>query len=133
MKIAIVLDRRLPVGLLANSAAVLAFSVANHIPGAVGMDVPDSNGTIHPGITRIPIPILAADREQLSKIRKLVQEADNVGFVDFSDAAQKSKSYEQYTQLLQAASEKDLSYLGVCIYGDYKSVTQITGNIPLLR
>ncbi|MDI6705503.1 MAG: DUF2000 domain-containing protein [Bacillota bacterium] len=133
MKIVIVLDRKLPVGLLANTAAALALSAAKSLPDAIGPDICDADGTIHPGITKIPIPILGVDREELRKIRMQAIEAGDINYIDFSDVAQRSARYEKYTELLGRTNEADLTYLGLCIYGVDSSVNRITGSIPLLR
>lgn len=133
MKIVIVLDKKLPVGLLANTAAALALSVAKSLPDAIGPDARDADGTIHPGITKIPIPILGVDREELRKIRMQAIETGDIDYIDFSDVAQRSTRYEKYTELLGRTNEADLTYLGLCIYGADSSVNHITGSIPLLR
>lgn len=133
MKVVIVLDKNLPMGLLTNAAAVLAFSAARHLPGGVGHDLEDADGGIHPGITNLPIPILACDGGQLGALREKAQALPGVGCVDFSDVAQRSKRYEEYEAFLQASKGSALRYLGLCLYGEPASVKGLTGHLALVK
>lgn len=133
MKVVIVLDRTLPVGLLTNAAAVLAFSASQGLPGAVGHDVEDRDGSIHPGITNLPIPILACDGPGLGELRERSLALPGVGCVDFSDVAQRSKRYEDYEADMKAMRGAGLNYLGLCLYGEPVLVKQLTGHLPLVK
>jgi len=132
MKIVIVLDPELPLGLLANAAAALAFSASPAVPDGVGGPVLDAQGGLHPGITRIPLPILACGRAQLSELRRRAV-AEGVACVDFCDVAQRARGYEAYAAELARRPEAELSYLGLCLYGDAKAVQRLTGQLPLVR
>ena len=53
-----VLDENLPLGLLANTAAILGITLGKHMPEAVGADVLDGSGKAHLGIIMFPVPII---------------------------------------------------------------------------
>ena len=57
-KCVMVLDENLPLGLLANTAAILGITLGKHMPEAVGADVLDGSGKAHLGIITFPVPIL---------------------------------------------------------------------------
>ena len=133
MKVVIVLDRNLPLGLMTNAAAVLAFSVARHLPGGVGHDLEDADGSLHPGITNLPIPILACDAGQLGDLRVRAQALSEVGCVDFSDVAQRSKRYEDYAADMKVSRGSELRYLGLCLYGEPAAVKRLTGRFALAK
>jgi len=133
MKVVIVLDRNLPVGLLANAAAVLAFSSAPHLPGSIGPDVEDADGGVHPGITNLPIPVLACESECLRELRAKAAGLPGVGCVDFSSVAQRSKRYEEYAGLLGSTRSQDLAYLGLCLYGPATELKRLTGHLALVK
>jgi hypothetical protein len=133
MKIVIVLDKDLPVGLLANAAAVLAFSAARHLPGGVGHDLVDADGGLHPGITALPIPVLASEADRLVELRTLAQSLPGVGCVDFSETARRARRYEDYEAALGGAKASELKYLGLCLYGEPASVKRLTGHLPLVK
>ena len=133
MKIVIVLDESLPRGLLANTAAALALSMAGNLPDVVGEDVHDADNNLHPGLLNTPIPVLGTERAVLKEIREKAGMTADVQMLSFSDVAQKSRSYESYRQSLSQTGEKDLNYLGLCIWGEKKAVSRLTGSLPLIK
>lgn len=135
MKSVIIVDKELPLGLIANTTAVLGLSLGNRINNLIGPDIRDVNGKIHLGITTMPIPILGAARKQIKDLYSSVlsEEQSDLIAIDFNDIAQKSKTYEEYTMLLSNAEYENLQYLGICLYGPEKRINKLTGSIGLLR
>lgn len=135
MKCAMVINRDIPLGLIANTAAILATSIGQKFSDIVGEDVLDADGSIHAGITQLPILILNGDDSSIRQIRQKIIANPQQGmyFVDFCDAAQQSKIYAEYQQRLAATPSEQLYYLGIAIYGSNKQVERLTGNIGLLR
>jgi hypothetical protein len=135
MKVVMVIDKELPVGLIANTAAVLGASLGLMVADLVGGDLADADGRTHRGITTRNIPILGGTKEQLRTLRARLYEAEfaDVATVDFNNIAQRSLDYGSYAGLLAAAGGDALSYLGVCLYGPQKKVSKLTGSIGLLR
>jgi len=131
-KVVIVIDADLPLGLIANTAAVLALTIGRQVEDIHGPDVYDGSGELHVGITMVPIPILKGTAE---KIKPLRESAINEGLfvVDFSDAAQTTTTYDDYTQKIATATACDLQYLGIAMYGNAKPINKLTGSMPLLR
>lgn len=125
----IVVDEGLPTWLLANSTAVLGVALGAHGHITLGPDVTDREGGIHPGIGKIPLPILAAGRIALPLLR---EKAIKLGLtvLDFNSAAQLSRTYPEYERRLQA---DHLEYLGLALFGAAKAVTSLTGNLKGLR
>jgi hypothetical protein len=131
-KCVMVLDEELPSGLAVNTAGVLAFTLGRELGEIIGPSVVDASGVAHLGITTVPIPILKAEEGWIRALRAAAEESDLL-VVDFTDAAQSSKTYEQYTEKMAAASSGELRYLGVALYGDRRAVNRLTGSLPLLR
>jgi hypothetical protein len=132
-KCVIVIDSDLPIGLIANTAAVLALTLGNKIEGIIGPIVVDGDGSTHEGITNAPIPILKGTRAILKELRDTINDYPNLFIVDFSNAAQTTKNYDDYTNKIVSFTNENLQYLGIAIYGYKKSVNKLTGSIPLLR
>lgn len=132
-KCVIVLDQDLPVGLLANSSAVLALTLGKTVDGILGHDIEDGSGETHKGITNTVLPILKTEKANLTNIREKAHSADGVIVVDFSDVAQRTKTYEDYAAQLHATKSEDLRYLGIALYGDKQAINSLTGSLALLR
>lgn len=136
MKLVMVINRDLPLGLVANTVAVLGISLSKiYQEDIVGGDIVDADGNLHLGITAQTIPILSASREQVKEIRETMFEPAfaEVAAIDFSEAAQRCLNYDQYMRSLSQLSAEELFYLGVCMYGPKKKVSKLTGSLPLLR
>lgn len=132
-KCVMVLDDELSPGLAVNAAGVLATTLGYRTGSIVGPDITDGSGDRHVGLVTIPIPVLKADTETLRVKRAEAREIEGMLVVDLTDAAQTSKTYEEYTEKMAAAAPEDLRYLGLALYGDRKPVNKLTGGLPLLR
>lgn len=134
-KCVLVIDKALPVGLVANTCAVLALSLGQRHPELVGRDLYDGEGDVHPGITTVVIPILGCAKEDISVLRMKARKQADEGLhvIDVSNIAQQTKTYEDYAGLLKDASPDSLEYLGVCLFGPADLIKSLTGSLPLLR
>ncbi len=135
MKLVIIINQELPLGLIANTAAVLGLSLGDKVSGLTGPDIPDKNGRIHAGITKVNIPVLGADSIYLKSLyERLLEDHDgDIQIIDFNTVAQRCKSYDDYTRELAACSQETLHYLGLCLYGPDQKINKLTGNLGLLR
>lgn len=125
----LVVDDALPRWLTANATAVLGVAVGAHGLVTAGPALPDSEGSWHPGIGTMPLPILSAPRDDLPAVRRKALEQD-IMVIDFNDAAKESRVYDEYRErLLSGAS----GYLGLALIGRKKAVRSITGNLRSLR
>lgn len=132
MKIVIVLDEKLPAGIMANTAAALAMSCSRKIPGIIGKDVTDADMNIHPGLLTMPVPVLSSNAEQLGEIKRTASDA-GLDVISFTDIAARSRSYDSYIESMASSGSADLKYLGLCIFGDTCKVRSITGALPLVK
>ena len=89
-KCVMILDERLPLGIMANTAAILGITLGKAMPEIVGADVADKTGHEHLGIIDFPVPILKGNGESIKAIRERLygSEFSDVTVVDFSDLAQ---------------------------------------------
>lgn len=134
-KCVLVIDSTQPTGIIANTSSVLSITLGQQLGSIIGQDVYDKQGEKHPGITQIPIPILGASPEKIKEIRRqlLTLPAEDMVIVDFSDIAQKSRTYDQYENVMRATDENDIRYIGIAIYGDKKVINKATGNLSLIK
>ncbi len=134
-KCVILLDDTLPIGLLANTAAILGLSLGKIRPELIGANTIDAAQNVHAGIISIPVPILKAASEQLADLRiKLYHEAfREIEVVGFTDVAQKCNQYEEYSENFKKTTPNELNYMGLGLYGPKKAINKLTGSLPLLR
>lgn len=132
-KCVVIVDQQLPIGLIANATAVLGVSIGRHVEGIVGPALADRTGTRHPGIVSIPLPILSASRDELSRLREKALSEPAVQVYDFSETAQRCRTYEEYERVLAEKSSSELSYIALAVQGNKKAVDSLTGSLKTLR
>ena len=134
-KCAMIIDAALPVGVIANTAAILGVTLGKQFPELVGPDVLDASNRKHLGIVTIPVPILNGSSDALRDLRAQLLHADfsDVAVVDFSDVAQKINVYADFVQKSLETPESEHHYYGIALFGDKKKINRLTGMLPLLR
>lgn len=134
-KCVMVIDEKLPLGIIANTAAIMGITLGKERPELVGRDVCDRSGKLHQGIIEFPVPILKGDSGLIKSIRERLYDPEfsDLSVVDFSDLAQGCKTYEEFIEKMSKVSGTELNYLGIAICDAKKKVNKLTGNVPLLR
>ncbi len=134
-KCVMVIDESLPIGIIANTAAILGITMGMKMPDVVGADVADKEGNIHMGIIRFPIPVLKCNVEMMNSLRNKLfnKEFSDLTVVDFTDLAQGCKTYDEFTEKMAGVSVNNLKYIGIAICGNKKKVNKLTGYMPLLK
>lgn len=132
-KCVIILDEKLPLGLLANASAVIAMTIGKKVDRIIGDNIIDASNQVHQGITNHVLPILKTHKTNLINICETAKMDEELLVVDFCDIAQRSKNYDDYSMLLQKTKGEDLRYLGIGIYGKKETVNRLSGSLSLLR
>ena len=134
-KCVMVIDESLPIGIIANTAAILGITMGMKMPDVVGSDVADREGNKHMGIIQFPVPILKGNAEIMNALREklFMEDFSELTVVDFTDLAQCCKTNDEFIGKMAVCPEADLKYIGLAICGNKKKVNKLTGNMPLLR
>ena len=134
-KCVIVVDENLPLGIIANTAAILGITMGMKMPDVVGNDVLDLEVNPHMGIIQFLVPILKGNTKILNKLRTKLFEMQfsELTVVDFSDLAQGCKTYNEFIGKMANTSESRLNYIGIAVCGNKKQINKLTGSMPLLR
>ncbi|MCQ2011592.1 MAG: DUF2000 domain-containing protein [Sporolactobacillus sp.] len=134
-KCVMVIDHEQPLGVMANTAAILGCTLGKDFGEVIGNSIEDGNGFLHKGIVNLPIPVLSSTREDLTKLHREVSESfsEKIELIGFTTTAQRSRDYEDYTLKLSATQTYDLKFLGICLYGEKKAVNHLTGSLPTLK
>ena len=70
IKCVMIFDESLPVGVIANTAAIMGASLGKADPDVVGITPVDMDGNEHSGLIQFPVPILKSDSDTIQDIRK---------------------------------------------------------------
>lgn len=134
-KCVMLIDEALPIGLIANTTAILGATLGKEFPNGIGAAVYDSNNQEHLGIVNYPIPILKSSEESLSTLRTVLNDErySSLTVIGFSNIAQTCGSYELYTEKMKNTAPEQIHYYGLCLHGSKKLVNKLTGSLPLLR
>ena len=110
-KCVMVIDENLPLGIIANTAAIMGITLGKQVP------------------------ILKGNVEVIKSIREKLYEPEfsDLTVVDFSDLAQGCKTYDEFIEKMKDVPETELNYYGVAICGAKKKVNKLTGSMALLR
>ena len=120
-KCVVIIDHELPLGVIANTAAVLGVSLGDRVKGMIGADFEDFTGHIHQRITQVPIPILK--NKDLTTLReKLKRNEPELLVVDLADHTLTQATFKDYVQAYKSTPVEDQNYLGIAIYGPKKLV-----------
>ena len=132
-KCVMVIDENLPLGIIANTAAIMGITLGKKMPEVVGADVIDQSGNEHLGIIEFPVPILKGTPETIKEIREKLYQPDfqDLTVVDFSDLAQGCKTYGEFMEKMGHVPESTLQYFGLAICGAKIKVNKLTGSMPL--
>ena len=116
-KCVMVIDENLPLGIIANTAAIMGITLGKKMPQVVGADVMDQSGNEHLGIIEFPVPILKGSTETIKEIREKLYQQDfqDLTVVDFSDLAQGCKTYDEFIEKMGHVAESRLRYFGLAI------------------
>lgn len=134
-KCVMIIDENMPLGIIANTSAILGITLGMQIPDIVGDNVKDKDGFTHIGIIKFPVPILKGNKKTIKTLRQKLysDEYSDVTVVDFSELAQSCKTYDEFMDKMSVTDENNLSYIGIAICGNKKKINKLTGNLPLLR
>lgn len=135
IKCVMIFDESLPVGVIANTAAIMGASLGKADPEVVGITPVDMDGNEHSGLIQFPVPILKSDSDTIQDIRKKALDTygEDIDIIDFTDIAKKSMTYDDYLNNYKATAGDDISYLGLTLCGPKKAINKLTGNLSLLR
>jgi hypothetical protein len=129
----IVVDAELPVGMIANAAAILGASIGAGIPGIIGPIAIDGDGREHSGLVNVPLPILQSQRDALASMRTKAMEDKDLLVFDFAEPARKARTYDGYLEQMSALPAEAIEYVALALHGPSTSINKLTGQLKLVR
>lgn len=125
----IVVDESLPPGKASNAAAVVAFTLGQRHGHIVGAPLREHDGTSHPGLIPVGIPVLKATTLQLSELRH--KSLPHCDVVDFPVQGQATTDYGAFLNAVHAHRGDGLRYLAVGLIGPRNKVGKLVGGFSL--
>lgn len=132
LKWVIVVDAGLPAGRIVNAAACLSAATSAAVAGLLGPGGVDADASIHVGLPWAGCTILAADPERMRQIRDKAFRREDIFVADMPLAAQETRVYDDYLDVLKGLPGAEVSYAAVSLVGARKSVDRIVGGLSLL-
>ncbi len=130
-----VLNKKIEPGRLFNALGHMAVGLGGGSGKAEEMRFAqylDKDNGIHPKISDYPFIVLRADNSD--QIRTVRQEAlaRGIPFTDFTDKMTVGTAYEQH-QTMEATSEAELEYYGICLFGPTDTLREFTKRFSLFK
>lgn len=134
MRVAVIVNPELSIGLLANTSSAVAMGLAAKFPALADSQLSDSTGKTIDVSSKLPVPILQASAEQINQIlHKALQTTEGVAIVPFPTFARTMHSFEDYAQAFPERNLEQEQLDGLGIAGPEKWVKSLTGALKLLR
>ena len=130
-----VLNKKVEIGKLMNALGHMSAGLvgsSNDIERMRFLQYIDKDGGVHPNISHFPFIVLRADNS--NQIRATRNEALKKGilFTDFTSTMTVGTSEEQ-VQRTKEASEVELEYYGICLFGNTQELKEFTGKFSLFN
>ncbi|HYZ54473.1 MAG TPA: DUF2000 domain-containing protein [Streptosporangiaceae bacterium] len=132
LKWVVVVNGDLPPGRAANAAVCAAAPTVAAVPGLLGIDVADAEGTVHPGLPWVGCAVLVADSATLRTVRAKAASSRDTFVADVPAAAQSTRVYSDFVAALGKTLAEDMDYCAVSIVGPRNRVDKIVGKLPLM-
>ncbi|WP_026868563.1 DUF2000 domain-containing protein [Inquilinus limosus] len=134
LRLAIVVNPDLPLGLIANTAGAIAIGLGARLPALAARQLTDRHDRTIDISSNRPVPILQADAATIrALLLKALPQPGERAVVPFPSFARSLHAYAEYEAAFpdRDLSEEDIDGLGVA--GPAKWVRSLTGSLKLLR
>lgn len=133
-KLVAVLNEKIEVGKAMNALAHMAVGLGGSAPNKEELrlqDYVDAEGGKHRQISDLPFIILEGGSGQIRSLRKAAIES-GVHYTDFTNTMIEGTYVEQHERT-NKTKEEELEYFGICLFGDYETVSKLTKKFSLWK
>lgn len=132
LKWVVVVNADLPPGRAVNAAVCAAAPTVAAVPGLLGSEAPDAEGTVHSGLPWVGCSVLVADSATLRTIRAKAASRADTFVADVPAAAQSTRVYGDFIAAVGKTQTEEMEYCAVSIVGPRNPVDRIVGKLPLM-
>jgi hypothetical protein len=134
IRLAIVVNPALPIGLVANTVSAISVGLGARLPQLAGQTLADREGRAIDTSSRQPVPILAADAEMIGALLlRALGRSDDRAIVPFPAFARSLHDYREYETAFPNCDLSQEAIDGLGLAGPAKWVRSLTGSLKLLR
>lgn len=134
LRLAIIINPALPMGLIANTVAALSIGLGAKLPALGAQRLTDMSGRPIDTSSKLPVPVLQAEAELLGSIMgKATERIDDGAVVVFPAFARSLHNYGDYLETFPTRELSSEVIDGVAVAGPAKWVKSMTGSLKLLR
>lgn len=134
LRIAVIVDPGLPVGLLANTIAVIAAGLGAAMPGIGRVRLTDAEGRGFYNSADRPIPVLGADAAAMAALLARAADAPaEARVVAFPAFARSLHAFADYAEAMPSRRLAEERLDGLGLIGPARWVRSLTGALKLLR
>lgn len=129
-----VLNKKIETGKLMNALGHMTAGLAGKVcqQDMRFLDYRDKDGSSHPGISHFPFIVLVADNSNKIRIARKEALARGIPYADFTSTMTIGSSQQQL-DATEAASEAELEYYGLCLFGKTEVLKEFTGKFSLFK
>jgi hypothetical protein len=132
LKWVVVVNASLPPGIATNAAICVAAATAREVTGLAGLDGKDAHGVVHPGLPWAGCTVLTAAADALTRLRERAGGSDDVHVADMPAAAQHTRVYDEYLEVLSTTAPEDVEYYAVSVVGPRNRVAKLVKGLELM-
>ncbi len=133
-KIVAVLNKNIEPGRAMNALAHMSIGLGGSISNKEELrlqDYTDKDNGKHPNISDIPFIILRGNSNKIRALRKACIEND-FPYTDFTNTMIHDTYVEQHERT-QQTKEEDFEYFGICLFGEWNKVSELTKKFSLWK
>ncbi|MGY5801721.1 DUF2000 domain-containing protein [Rhizobium hainanense] len=134
IRLAIVINPALPLGLIANTAGAIAIGLGARFPALAAQQLADRQERAIDISSNLPVPMLQADADAIrSLLLKALPQQGERAVVVFPAFARSLHDYREYEATFPGRDLAEEVIDGLGIAGPSKWVKSLTGSLKLLR
>lgn len=134
IRLAIIINPDLPLGLIANTASAIAIGLGARFPGLAARHLTDQQDRTIDISSNLPVPVLQADADAIrTLLLKALSQQGERAIVPFPAFARSLHDYREYEATFPGRDLAEEVIDGVGIAGPAKWVKSLTGSLKLLR
>nr|WP_321979974.1 DUF2000 domain-containing protein [uncultured Cohaesibacter sp.] len=135
LRVAIIINPDMPVGLIANTASAIAIGLGGNQPILAARSLTDSVGRTINVSSRLPVPILQASQETIGGLllKALEKKHEDAHVVPFPAFARSLHAYADYESSFPDRNLAEEEIDGLGLVGPSKWIRSLTGSLKLLR